>query len=211
MSVSSSNASSRVPKPPGQHGVAERLLDEQQLPGEEVLHRHQLRVLGDELVGALLEGQADVDPEGVVRAGALQAGGHDPGPGAGHRRPAVGGQQGGQVAGLGVKGIGREGARRAEHGDLAHVTVGGEDLEPLAHLLQGGVGDLEVQAVRAVRRQSHHRLEDLQQLIAVGGDAHGVEQSGELFGRNPPVGHGAFAQRGAAARSTSQMTWSEVT
>ena len=65
--------------------------------------------VGDELVGALLEGQADVDPEGVVGAGPLEAGGHDPRPGAGHRRPAVGGEQGGQVAGLGVEGVGRAG------------------------------------------------------------------------------------------------------
>ena len=63
---------------PRQHRVTVGLLHEQQLAGEEVLHRDQLRVGRDELVRLLLEGEADVDPERVLRSGAFEAGSHDP-------------------------------------------------------------------------------------------------------------------------------------
>ena len=43
-------------------------------------------------LGCLLEGQADVDPEGVLRPGAFEAGGHDPRAGSSHRRPSQVGQ-----------------------------------------------------------------------------------------------------------------------
>ena len=88
-SVSSSKVSSRVPKPPGRDDEAVRLLHQHQLAGEEVLHLDELGVAGDERVGALLERQPDVHAEAVLAAGALEAGGHDPGPGAGDDHPAL--------------------------------------------------------------------------------------------------------------------------
>src|SRR5207247_5565279 len=53
------------------------LLHEDELPREEVAERGELRVLVDELVRLLLEGEPDVDPEAPLAPRALLAGAHD--------------------------------------------------------------------------------------------------------------------------------------
>jgi hypothetical protein len=65
-------------EPAGEQHDRVRLLDEHELAGEEVPHRHQLRVAGDDWVGGLLERQQDVHAEAVRRPGADVPGLHDP-------------------------------------------------------------------------------------------------------------------------------------
>ncbi len=74
-----------------------------------------------------------------------------------------------------VQRIGRVGPGRPEHGHLGNMPVGGEHLEPLPHLPEGGADDLEIEPVGSVRRQAGDGSEDLQQLIAVSRDIEGVE------------------------------------
>ncbi len=134
-----------------------RLLDEHQLAREEVAHLDELRVLCDERVRALLVGEADVHAEGAVPARALGARGHDPGARAGHDHPAVRRELASEVACEHVDRVLGCGARRAEHRDLAHVAPGTEDLEGLSHLLQRGVGDLQVEGVDCPRARAAPR------------------------------------------------------
>ena len=54
-------------EPAGHRHEALRLLHQHQLAGEEVLHRHVLRVVGDDVVGAGLERQADAHADGLGR------------------------------------------------------------------------------------------------------------------------------------------------
>src|SRR5205085_1872487 len=58
-------------------------------PREEVLHRDELVVRGDDGIGALLERQADAHPDRLLPARAFHAGGHDPGTSAGDDHPTV--------------------------------------------------------------------------------------------------------------------------
>jgi hypothetical protein len=165
----------------GQDHERVRFLQEHHLAGEEVLHGDELGIAGDELVRPLLEREADVDPERPVPPRALQAGGHDPRAGAGHDHPAGVGDEPRRPARLGVGGVVGQGPGRAEHGDLADVPVGGEDPERPPQLLQGGVGDLDVQAVDVVGGQPQAGRQDLEQLVAVGGRADLVEQRGDAL------------------------------
>ena len=140
-----------------------RLLDQHQLPGEEVPHLDQLGVLGDEDVGALFVGQPDVDAEGVLAAGPFEAGRHDPRTRPGHHHPIRLGQLAGQVAGEDVDRVFGQRAGRAEHRHFAHLAVRAEDPEGLGHFGQGGTGDLEVADRRAllgqVAQRPDHRLQ----------------------------------------------------
>lgn len=122
-------------------------LDEHELASEEVLHGYELGVVNYELIGALLEGKTDVDAEGVFFASSLEPSGHDAGAGAGHHHPALVRKYAGSVLSLGVKRVGGQGPSRAEHCDLGRVLVLQEGMEGLTHLAQGGIGDLEVEAV----------------------------------------------------------------
>ena len=153
VSVSSSNVSSSVPKPPGRHTNAGDLLHQHQLAGEEVLHADVLGVAGDDEVGALLERQPDRHADRALPPGALHAGLHDPGPGAGDDHPAALGQRRGDVAGLLVERVVRVGAGRAEDRDLAHVRVRRRTCANASRISgDRRGGDLQVEACRADRR-----------------------------------------------------------
>src|SRR5262249_3153390 len=98
--------------------------------------------------------------------------------------------------GLLVGGVGRRQPGRAEHGDLAQVAVGGEDLEGVAQLLERGAEQLDVAAGGAVADQLVGRLADLlhQLLAADGGAVVGVglvvevwEGAGKGAGPSPGV------------------------
>ena len=69
-----------------------RLLHERDLAREEVAEVDELRVVGEELRGRGLEREPDAHAERVRRARALDAGFHDPGPGAGDHHPVGGGE-----------------------------------------------------------------------------------------------------------------------
>ena len=66
-------------------------------------------------------------------------------------------------------------AGRAEDRHLRDVAVGGERPERGSHLLERGVGDLQVEAIGAVAGQTDCRGEDLEQLVAVASYPRGVE------------------------------------
>ena len=177
----------------GEHGEAGRLLHEHQLAREEVLHGEEL-VVGDEGVRLLLEREADVDADGPLQPCALHACGHDPGAGAGDHHPALRGEGVGQVARLLVERVVAKRARRAEDRHLRDVAVAGEEGERGPHLLEGGVGDLQVESIDVVRRETHGRHEDLEELVAVGRGADFVEE-----GEQPAVEIGA-RRAGAGCR-----------
>ncbi len=136
-------------EPTGEHGVAVGLLDEHELAGEEVPHLHELGVLRDELVGALLVGEPDVDPEGALPTRTLHPGRHDAGAGAGHHHPSVARHALGQASRLEVERVVGQGAGRAEEGDLLLFAKGPEHAERLGHLGHRGAGQLQVEGVGA--------------------------------------------------------------
>ncbi len=97
----------------------------------------------------------------MLGPGAFEPGGHDPRAGAGHGGPSQAGQAGRQVPGLRVERVGGQGAGRSEHGYLRDGAIGGEYLEALDYLPQGGVGDLEIEAVEPVGGQTDNGNEEL--------------------------------------------------
>ena len=70
--------------------------------------------------------------------------------------------------GLGVERIVRRRARRPEHRHLRHVAVRREHRERLAHLGEGGGGDLQVERLGSVADQPERRLEHLPRQLLVG-------------------------------------------
>ena len=160
------------------------LAHQEELAGEEVLERDQLRVVRDPGIGFLLEGQPDIEPERALPAGAFLGGAHHAAPRAGDDHPPRAGDP--LAEGVGLLGD-RVRARRpggAEHGDLRHVAPGREDLEAVADLLERRVGDPDIGHPRAV-------LVHLER----GGEQVGVERPGglrhpELLEQrvDPPVG-----------------------
>jgi hypothetical protein len=66
-----------------------------------------------------------------------------------------------EIARLLVVGIARLRPCGAEDGHLLHVTVGREDLERVAHLLQCGVHDLEIEAGGSVTSEQQSGRDDL--------------------------------------------------
>ena len=105
--VSSSNTSSSVPNPPGSDTKPCDSFTSMSLRVKKYFIDDELLVAGDDLVGAGLERQPDADADRLVAAGALHAGLHDPGPGAGDDHPALVGHGGGEVAGLLVERVAR--------------------------------------------------------------------------------------------------------
>ena len=148
------------PEPAGQDDEAVGLLQQHELAGEEVPHLDEFGILGDEPVGPLLVGQADVDPDGLVTTGTLHAGGHDAGSGPGDHHPPGTRHGRGQGPGLAVGGVVGLGARRTEDGDLLALAVGLEHPEGLGHLRQCGVDHLQVDGVGAGPGQVAHRVQD---------------------------------------------------
>ena len=57
-------------EPAGEQGDGVAFLDEEELAREEVFEVHQLRVVQDDGVGMLLEGEQDVEADAVFAAGA---------------------------------------------------------------------------------------------------------------------------------------------
>ncbi|MND85598.1 hypothetical protein D3C80_775310 [compost metagenome] len=86
-------------------------LDEEQLAQEEEVERDQVAGIVHHVVGALLEGQGNVQAQAVFQSGAFVGGGHDAAAGAGHRHQFMMGQQLAEVAGLQVQRVVRCGAR----------------------------------------------------------------------------------------------------
>ena len=168
-------------EPAGQADEPLALLDEHQLAGEEVLHADVLVVAGDDVVGALLERQADGHPDGVVAPGALHSRLHDPRAGTGDDHPALLGEVLGHPAGGGVERVVLLGAGGAEDGDLRHVRGAGEHGERFTHFLQRRAGDLEVQGGRLLSHQVCGGTQQLLRQAAVGPGGQGVEQGSEQF------------------------------
>ena len=79
------------------------LLDEEQLAQEEEVEGQQVVAALDRGIGALLEGQGDVEAQAVVAPGALMGGGHDAAAGAGDHHQVVARQGGAQLQGHGVQ------------------------------------------------------------------------------------------------------------
>src|SRR5450759_2383893 len=68
--------------------------------------------------------------------------GHDPGPGSGDHHPSECRHGGGEVPGAVVDGVIRQGAGRAEDGDLPFVSERAKDPERLGHFPQGRAGSM---------------------------------------------------------------------
>ena len=141
------------------HGV--RLLHEHELAREEVLQMHELVIVPDDRVGRLLERQQDVDAEAVRAAGADVAGFHDAAGGPGDDHEILGGDPPAEFHRLAVGRMILRQARRAEHGHLAAIAIGSEDLERVAQLLERRVQHLDLRAVGAVPDQLVGGLADL--------------------------------------------------
>ncbi len=89
----------------GEEGDGGGLFHEHDFAGEEVAEVDEFGVVGDDGVGALLEGEADGDAEGGFAAGAAVAGFHDAVAGAGDDHPAGVAHAAGEFEGLFVVGV----------------------------------------------------------------------------------------------------------
>jgi len=138
------------------------LLDEHQFASEEVLEVDELGISGDIGVCGGLEGQHDVYAERPVPPGALVAGLHDPGACAGDDHPSPVGDGTREVPGQRVFRPALGGPGGSEDCGLADVAVRGEHAERVAHLLEGGIGNLAVQTgdgILGKRQRGRHHLE----------------------------------------------------
>ena len=88
--------------------------------------------------------------------------------------------RGGEVAGLVVERVVGLRARRAEDRHLARGAVRREHVERVAHLLERGVGDLEVAAVGAVAGEAQRRRDELEDQVGVGRVADLLDERGDL-------------------------------
>src|SRR5581483_4567374 len=167
------------------------LLDEEQLPREEVARRHQLRVLADDLVRLLLGGKPDVHAEAPLAAGAFLAGAHDAAAGAGddhvarRRDPACEFARRPVRRGVGLR------ARRAEDAHLPDVAVRREHLEGVAQLAERGVQELDVAEARAVAQELHGRLHDLAHVLLFAREPFAALEPGQDFGEEALAAPGA--------------------
>ena len=94
------------------------LAQEGELAGEEVAEGDELRVVADDFVGVLLEGQHDVEAEAFFRARALLRRAHDAVARAGDGHEAGLGHEAGEFGRAGEGGGGRPRAGRAEDADF---------------------------------------------------------------------------------------------
>ena len=148
-------------EPAGKADERLALLHQHQLAGEEVLHAHVLLVAGDHRVGALLERQPDRHADALLDAGALHRRLHDPRAGARDHHPPLGGELGGDVVRLLVQRIVRPRAGRAEHRHLGPIAIRREHGEGVAHLGEGGGGDLQVERLGAIGDQPEGAVDQL--------------------------------------------------
>src|SRR5207253_5288791 len=128
---------------------------------EEVAERGELRVLVDELVRLLLEGEPDVDAEAPLAPRALLAGAHDAAARAGDDHVALGGDAARELVRGAIGGRVGAGAGGAEDAHLPDPGVGREHLEGVAQLAQRGVQELHLGDARLVAQELQARLDHL--------------------------------------------------
>ena len=143
------------------------LLDELELPGEEVPEVHELRVAVGEQARRRLERELDRDPERLLGARTLEPGFHDAGARAGDDHPIVRSHLRRERSRLLVERIAGLCARGADDRELPRCPVGRERVERVAHLLERGVGQLQVATVRTVSREAHGGCDNLEHLVGV--------------------------------------------
>src|SRR5207249_5801263 len=98
-------------------------LDEHEFAGEEEPAVDEPRVMSDKFIGSLLKRQLNIDAEAVSPAGALVAGLHNAGAGAGNGHESVLGDLFGKIQGLFIFGMVLGRARGAEDRDFALLAV----------------------------------------------------------------------------------------
>ena len=176
-------------------------LHEQELAREEVPKRHELRIVGDELVRVLLEGQADVEAEAASASGAGLAGAHDAAARAGDDHEALVGDSPREFLGLPVAGVGLGGSRRAERGHLAHAAVGREDPERITQLAHRRVEQADVGDRRAVLQQADGRGHQLADVLRGGLGRVRADLAEKLLDASQSGGRTRPSSRGANRRA----------
>ena len=175
-----------------------RLFLEHEFAGEEVFEGDELRVIGDDGVGALLEGQHDIHAETMLTAGAFLRRSHDAVCAAGDGHVPLFHHSPGELKGQLIVGIVGRRACRSEHADLQSVPVALEYSKGMPQFLQRPIHDFEVQDIQLRFREPDHTRENFLHERGLDVVVRTVEQGGELrenllFGRGRlGAGGGAF-------------------
>ena len=141
---------------------------EHQLAREEIAEVDQLRIVGDEVIGRLLERQANRQPEGRIGPRAAMPGGHDSAARAGDDHPSRGGHRLSELRRLLVIGMAFGRAGRAENADLAHIAIRRKNLQRIAQLLERVVDQFDVAAIGAVAQKLERVGQNLADQVAIG-------------------------------------------
>ncbi len=142
--------------------------DEHQLAHEEVFEIDEFFVVGDDLVGLLLEGEPDGQAKAGLRPSAAMTRGHDAAARAGDDHPTRGGHFLGEFGGMAIVLMGFGGSGAAEDADLSHVAVRGEDFQGVAEFLERLVDELDVAAIGLIAEEFHGVVDDFADHVAVG-------------------------------------------
>ena len=132
------------PEAAGKKHEGAGLLHEAQLAGKEVIEVDELGVARDHGIGALLEGEPDVQPEALLRAGSLLGGAHDAVAPAGDDHELLLHDPAREFPGQLKIRLLRTGSRRSEDGHLAHLGVFPEDGGRVTHLAHRAADQLEI-------------------------------------------------------------------
>src|SRR5947208_5763402 len=169
------------PESAGEQGDRIGLHDEEDLAGEEVAEVDHLRIVLDHPGRALLEGQEDVDAEGVLRARALDPRAHDALRGAGDHHESLADKWPPEPHREVVVGMALLLPGRPEDRDFADASVRLEDARGVPELRHRPVDDLEVEDVELVPL----RLQRVQEDVAVqDGPQVLLIRSQDLFGES---------------------------
>src|SRR4029077_12661084 len=120
------------------------LFHEIQFAGEEVIEINQFRIALDNLVGALLEWETDVEPEAVFAAGATLRRTHDAFTAAGDNHVIVRDHFAREIFRHLEFGCAGQNAGRTKNDNLPEMVKGREDLGRVAHFFYGAVDQLEI-------------------------------------------------------------------
>ena len=162
-------------KPAGEQRNSVAVPDEDEFAREEIAERHQLLVVGDDGIGALLPRQADVHAETVFQSRALVAGVHDarPRPGDDHearRRHLLA-----KLQRLLVFRLARQRTRGTEDGYLALRGIGRKEAESIPQFPDRRLDDAHIALGRNILEQLEGVLDDVGDLGLIRATAFGLD------------------------------------
>jgi hypothetical protein len=178
------------PKAAGKENNRIRFLNKDQLAGKEEIKSDQLRILFDNAVGFLAEGELDIQAEAPFFSRTFVPRLHNARAGSGDDHETLLGEATSHVRSQLIVGALFPDPGGAEDAHLANPTVGGENLEGISELLEGSVENLEISPARFISDELQDGLHHLGSEVIIRCPAASLNPCLDLFfkrgGRHGP-------------------------